>query len=180
MDLFSGWGNLVYFDTEEHQISPERRVITKLPKLGSQWKIIHDFKPTEYLQEADPIGPPLGLCVGTGKAPGNSFVGICFRFPNILLAEEIVGDNNQIQVQRAIQSTQLPKVGEWTRIEICHEMVDGKYFLSLSVGGTEVGRKEVTNPDLRRLTDAKVLIGIPDREQYQPGFIRRLVILEKR
>ena len=152
-------------------------MLTKIPKLGSQWKIIHDFKPTEYLQ-----GTPLGLFVGTGdgKTPGNSFVGICFRFPKILLAEEIVGDNNQIQVQRAIQSTQLPKVGEWTRIEICHEMVDGKYFLSLSVGGTEVGRSEVTNPELRRLADAKVCIGSANREQYQPGFIRRLVILEKR
>ena len=85
-----------------------------------------------------------------------------------------------MQVQQAVVSTQLPKVGEWTRIEIYHEMVDGKYFLSLSVGGTEVGRKEVTNPELRRLADAKVCIGSANREQYQPGFIRRLVILEKR
>ena len=152
-------------------------MLTKIPKLGSQWKIVHDFKPTEYLQK---VGSHVSLSVdtGDGKTPGNSFVGICFQFPKIFLA--CVGDNNQIQVQRAVGSTQPPKVGEWTRIEICHEKVDGKYFLSLSVGGTEVGRKEVTNPDLRRLTDAKVFIGIAYRELFQPGFIRRLVILEKR
>ena len=77
-------------------------------------------------------------------------------------------------------STQLPKVGEWTRVEIGHEKVDEKYFLALSIGGREVGRKEVTDPKLRKLTDVKIGIGHWDEERRQPGFIRRLVVLEKR
>merc|ERR1719370_1780642 len=37
----SGWGNLVYFDTEEHQIPNKTVKMSKIPKLGgSQWKII--------------------------------------------------------------------------------------------------------------------------------------------
>ena len=149
-----------------------------MSKLGSQWKIIHDFKPTEYLQEASKRH--LGLRVSTGdvKAPGSSFVGICLSFPKLILSHGFIDDNNQDHAQQVGGSTQLPKVGEWTRIEIGHEKMDGKYFLSLSVGGKELGRKEVTDHNMRNLTDVKVRVG-PAGGGYQPGFIQRLVILEK-
>ena len=42
--------------------------------------------------------------------------------------------------------------------------MDEKYFLSLSFGGREVGRKEATSPELRKLTDVTVVIGDPERE----------------
>ena len=47
---FSGWGKLVFFDTEEYQIpnQNECKCLTTVPKLGPQWKIIHDLKPTNY------------------------------------------------------------------------------------------------------------------------------------
>ena len=171
---FLGWGSLVYFDTEEHQIS-EVKEIAHIPKLRSQWKIIHDFKPTEYLQAASK--EPAGLVLIGDE---NCFVGICFPFQRMAMADGLTSTTIDTQIQTEVGSTQLPKVGEWTRIEIIHEKVDDKYFLSLSVGGREVGRKENTNPELRRETDVKVCIGHPDRELCQPGFIRRLVILEKR
>ena len=154
--------------------------MARIPKLGSQWRIIHDFKPTEYLQAADPA---FGLCVFTGdrKTPGNSFLLTYFHFPKISLGLCIRDDNNQSQqAQPAVTSTQLPNVGEWTRIEIGHEKVDEKYFLSLSIGGREVVRKEVTDPELRKLTDVEIVIGHSHEECRQPGFIRRLVVLEKR
>ena len=157
-------------------------ILTKIPKLESQWKIIHDFKPTEYLHETDPRRPPLGLFVATGDGRPKwvSIVGICFPFQNIGLLHGITGDNNQIEPQQPVKSTQLPKVGEWTRIELGHEKVDGKYFLSLSVGGREVGRKEVTDPELRKPTEFTVCIGNQKRVHCQPGFIRNLIVLEKR
>ena len=74
-------------------------------------------------------------------------------------------------------SNQLPKVGEWTRIEISREEIDGKYFLALSVGGKEVGRKEVS--EQRELVNVKFVLGHYLREKCQLGFIRRLVVLEK-
>ena len=153
-------------------------MIAQIPKLGTQWRIIHDFKPTEYLQAAK---PPKSLSVGTGdgKKPGSSFVFTHFPFPKIGLAHGIRDNNNQILVELDVESTQLPKVGEWTRVEIGHEKVDEKYFLSLSVGGREVARMEVTDPKLRKLTDVKIGIGSSLEECRQPGFIRRLVVLEK-
>ena len=78
-------------------------------------------------------------------------------------------------------SAQLPKVGEWTRIEFGHEKVGDKYFLYLSVGGREVGRKRVkNNPELRNLTDVEICLGLSESDTCQPGFIRRLVVLGKR
>ena len=78
-----------------------------------------------------------------------------------------------------------------------HEEVDGKYFLSLSVGGREVARTEAEPEysDLKKLTDVNVTLGYPEGVLLddskvevgyhegilnQPGFLRRLVILEKR
>ena len=57
--FFAGWGNLVFFDTEEYRITGsraplQRKVLAMIPKLGSQWKIIHNFKPAEYHQITDP------------------------------------------------------------------------------------------------------------------------------
>ena len=47
---FSGWGKLVFFDTEEYQIPSQNECeyLATVPKLGPQWKIIHDLKPTNY------------------------------------------------------------------------------------------------------------------------------------
>ena len=74
-------------------------------------------------------------------------------------------------------SNQLPKVGEWTRIEISHEEADGKYFLALSLGGKELGRKEMS--EQKELVNVKFALGHHQRERCQLGFIRRLVVLEK-
>ena len=173
--MLSGWGNLVFFDTEEHQAAYKKQ-IAQIPKLGSQWRIIYDFKPTESLQAATSRG---GISLHTGDEQYVSSI-IFSGFPKIMVVHCILNDNNQAQTQTVVASTQLPKVGEWTRIEIGHEKEDEKYFLSLSVGGREVGRKEAANPELRKLTDVKVAIGHPDEKHCQPGFIRRLVVLEKR
>ena len=173
--IFTGWGSLVFFDAEEHQLRTDQ-IFAKIPKLGTQWKIIHEFKPTEYLQEVDPTIEPIGLCVEAGKQ-ACSVLFIEFMLTNMRLAHFIDEGDNQTDYAPLI-CNQLPKVGEWTRIEISHEEVDGKYFLSFSVGGREVGRKEA-GPDLKKLSDVKIAIGGSLPEFVQPGFLRRLVILEK-
>ena len=88
---------------------------------------------------------------------------------------EIFTDNPS---KSCVASTQPPEAGEWTRIEMSHEKVDGKYFLSLSVGGREVGRMEA-DPRLRHLTLVKVVIGGGKLEFNLPCLVRRLVVLEK-
>ena len=146
--------------------------MAEIPKLGTQWKIIHEFKPTAYLQEVDPTMDPVGLSVGAGK-PAHSAIIIDFWPPNMSVLHCFIEDDNPVHAESRVVSSQLPKVGEWTRIEVSHEEVGGRYFLSLSVGGREVGRTEA-GPDLRKLTDVKIVAG-----KRQPGFVRRLVILEK-
>ena len=79
---------------------------------------------------------------------------------------------------------QAPNVGEWTRIEIGHEEEEGKYFLSLAVGGEHVGREEVTDPVLKNPTDVKLYIGCPPGAAAGvvyplSGFVRRVVVLQK-
>ena len=175
---FAGWGNLVFFDTKEHQIPNNLMTLAEIPKLGNQWRVIHDFKPTEYLQaENPPTTATLSLRV-VFMGDNKTIIAIEFPFPKIGLAHAFHDENMERRTEYAVTSTQLPKVGEWTRMEIGHEKVDGKFFLSLSVGGMEVGRKEVDDPGLRKPTDVKVRIGSLT-QRIQPGFIRRLVVLEK-
>ena len=72
---------------------------------------------------------------------------------------------------------QLPAVGEWIRVELTQEFDDnvGTYFVSLSFAGVEVIRDEAI-PD-GNLTDIQIELGEPDVQV--PGFIRRLIVLEK-
>ena len=83
--------------------------------------------------------------------------------------------NTDGEDQQLVESNQLPRSGEWTRIEISHEEEDGKFFLSFGVAGRELVRKEAT--EFRELAD--VIISIGSDSDLQPGFIRRLVVLQK-
>ena len=78
------------------------------------------------------------------------------------------------------ESMQLPQVGEWTRVELTQEFdaKAGQYILSLSLAGVEVIRAETYDADdIGDLMDIKIELGEPDVQV--PGFIRRLVVLEK-
>ena len=77
--------------------------------------------------------------------------------------------------QLFLESNQLPKIGEWTRMEISHKEEDGEFFLSFGVAGRQLARKEAT--EFRELADVTLRIGTGIASQ--PGFIRRLVVLQK-
>ena len=99
-----------------------------------------------------------------------------------LLMHTDLGNNmlQQAEPLPAVTSNKLPKIGEWTRIEMTHEKVDGKYFLSLSVGGKVLGRKECEMG--RNLTDVNIYCGADFdnvRCPPQPGNIRDLLVLDK-
>ena len=72
----------------------------------------------------------------------------------------------------SVESSQVPEVGKWTRIEISHEDRDGEYFLALSVGGQEVGKTEA-HPDFKKLADVQIIAGGVNEGEVipQPGFI---------
>ena len=107
----------------------------------------------------------LGLAIGSSK--------ICLHSCDIVNRESKI----------TIESNELPEVGKWTRVEISHQKEDDKYFLYLTVGGNELGRKEVTSGELRGPAGTLVNIGKSNIENYpisiQPGLVRRLIALGK-
>ena len=97
------------------------------------------------------------------------YVNISFPLPEIRLS--VVDWNGDEFLD--LRSNQLPSLEEWSRIEIGHVEEGGNYFLSLSVGGKEVGRKDFELG--RNLTDVKIYNGWAS----QLGFIRGLLVFDK-
>ena len=122
----------------------------------------------------------LGIDVGRDAL----FVGAAVSPPQIVLGAYLRGLTTSSMAGTWQLATRLPNVGEWTRIEIGHEEEEGKYFLSLAVGGEHVGRREVTDPELKNPIDVKLKIGCrpgaaQGRTHPLPGFVRRVVVLQK-
>ena len=143
--------------------------LVTIPKLDTQWKILYDVKRTEHLQVENPRKYYDILSIWVGR---DANVRATVSPPQIVLGGYLFGDDNQLLAEQVVIGDQVPNVGEWTRIEIGHEEEDGKYYLSLAVGGEHVGRGEVTDPVLKNPTDVKLFIGKP---HPLPGNVRRVV-----
>ena len=165
---FAGWGNLVFSDTEEHQISDNGH-FASIPKLSAQWKISFDLKPTEY--------PPVVYYTGLWVLSSSNLERLEFliSFSNSNISLLVLNHGNTLV---DLKSTQLPKLHEWSRIEISHleEEEGGNYFLSLSVGGKELGREGFEMG--RNMTDVNIGC-IGPLAFKQTGFIKELVVSDK-
>ena len=168
---------MIFFDTNEHQIGEDRRFL--LPPLGDQWKIFFDFKPTEYIQD-ERIRTFVFLALGHNDRRVTC-LGLAIGFSKIFLDCGIVhfGGVPVGEKEVAFESNELPVVGEWTRVEISHEREEDKYFLYLTVGGKELGQKDVTSDQLRNAPGTLLSIGRDDPGLIQTGFVRRVVALRK-
>ena len=165
MFTFTGWGVLVFFDTEEHPFT--RSDLAQIPRLGAQWKIIFDAKFGGFDDEFSQ-----GLLLDDGGEDNVRFQ-LSFKSSKIRLT---MWDEDESEV--TVESDQIA-IGEWTRIEITHEEEeDGKYFLFMSVEGKVVGKEEVSIPRKMELADVHVssFAGVGC---IQRGILRRLVVLEK-
>ena len=147
-----------------------------IPKLETQWKILYDVKRTEHLQVENPRKYYDILSIWVGR---DANVRATVSPTEIFLGGYLFGDDNQLLAQRFVTGNQVPNVGEWTRIEIGHEEEDGKYYLSLAVGGEHVGREEVTDLELKNPTDVKINIGHRGHSLPLPGSLRGVVVLQK-
>ena len=65
--------------------------------------------------------------------------------------------------QLFLESNQLPKIGEWTRMEISHKEEDGEFFLSFGVAGRQLARKEAT--EFREMANVTIRIGTVSASQ---------------
>ena len=171
MVFHAGWGRLRYFDLGEHLINgPAVITLARIPKLGAQWKVIHEFHPVSYQgpEYTDPYHPLIAIWVKIAEE--------CYSLafsPNgvqLLYEEKIYGDTIQNDIS-ATGPDQLPPIGEWTRIEITHAVDEeiGKYAISVSIAGIEV-MKEVEVVDQETLDmDVTIGLGDPDsREMSMP------------
>ena len=95
---------------------------------------------------------------------------IAFKGSKVFLVQD-----DLIEADMLLESSSLPKIGEWTRIEISHEEVEDKFYLGLTVGGALLGRREA-HPKLQRMKSVTATFG---GDQALCGFFRSLVVLEK-
>ena len=105
-----------------------RHKLVTIPKLETQWKILYDVKRTEHLQVENPRKYYATLNIRVGR---DTIVGTAVTPTRIILGGHFRGHDNRPYDHNVANGSQVPKVGEWTRIEIGHEEEDGKYFLSL-------------------------------------------------
>ena len=126
---FAGWGSLVNFDTEEHEAEDGKEVLmAKIARLADEWKIIYDFKPTGYQEFEYDFSGCISLWMDTSPSDSDDYCSLEISFSRLGVH---LDDTHDV----LILSDQLPKLHEWTRVEISHVEEGGKYFLSLSVGG---------------------------------------------
>ena len=167
---FAGWGNLVFFDPKEHQITDKKVLLASIPKLEAQWKIIHEIKTTGYPEYPVPASLTLEMTNHTMEFEFDSHLG-CPDFSDLVFGPPIGME-------------QLPKLPEWTRIEISHVEEGGQYFLSITVGVREERREgeeergmQASELNLGNLTDVKIYSG--NDYQHQPRFVKGLMVLDQ-
>ena len=128
--------------------------------------VIFEFKPTELPPEVANV-----LCIFDNDNSKQVHILTQYTAVGEMLLE--VGD----PPTEDIRIDQLQKVGEWTKIEVTHEVVDQHGFqgpvLTFSIGGKELTR-EMTSNMLENIEDIQIYTG-----DHAIGIIRGLVLLEK-
>ena len=141
--------------------------------MASEWKIIHDFKPTAAVFP----GTTFGLVLSSSE-------------PRVVLRLEILHPlsvylrlvNTAKGVDKFVASNHVPTLNKWNRIEITYEEEGGKYFLSVSVNDKNSNKEEVTdNFDLGspRVNFNEIEIMAGYESEHQPGVIKGITVLEK-
>ena len=172
--MFSGWGRLVYYDPDEHKITNNATTVARISKMASEWKIIQDFKPTDYPAS---IHPRTILSLSSSSTQG-------FMLELNVLPTKIAIDlaSTGGSVVEVVSSNHVPKLNKWNRIEITYEEDGGKYFLSVSVNDKNSNKEEVTdNFDLGspRVNFNEIEIMAGYEYEHQPGVIKGITVLEK-
>ena len=182
-----GWGNLVFFDTEERRLplpglifpawdweTDETKILARIPKLGSQWRIIFDLKPTWLPSDASDTDNYEVLNALIRLKDSRPLVFPVFTFRGIRL----IYRDDQERTKDTYDSP-LPKPGDWNRIEVSHEEGEGgKYFLSLTLEDKKMCREEMATNVFASLTDVGIKSGYSPYTQH--GLIRQLVVLDKK
>ena len=114
---------------DEHEIQPDKTArLGSISKLGPQWKVFHDFQPTCFSQDET---PHLVFAISCRVGPASTVILAIACTGSRILLLQCTGDGPagaapDTQLVNQIESSSaLPKIGEWTRIGISHEEVEG-------------------------------------------------------
>lgn len=165
----SRWTTL-YSLPEERQImsgygGPFKSPVATIPKLPKQWRITHNFKPTIYTSSW--FDAP--LMQGSGLAV---FL--------LTLHDNNHGTSNYNNYLNGSKWSHFPNhrpaMGEWTAMEVSHQLEAGQYIFRILIGGVEVVKEVNTRP--MEVTDVAVYTtdarGNPSPPQ--PGVIKDIII----
>ena len=162
-----------YFDLGEHIITPRKSVLAEIPKLGSEWKVIFEFNPDNFLR---PSAFLVAIWIKLAKKEGYSLTfspdGVQLRY------EDELEDGEMIEVDVDESAVGLPAIANWTKIEITCAVNEEteepeEYAISVAIAGIEVTKWSLENEQ----TD--VTIGLGDERNTLSGAIRKLVVVEK-
>ena len=149
-------------------------LLTTLPTLGKEWRVTHDFKPTEYLNHyANSLHMTIEKDIRNSEY-GNSQYGD--RTPAIWPSTPEDGFHTTSAVngiKSYHQDFDRPPVGAWTTIAMSQTLEGGKYVYRITMGGQEVHAVENRVP--AEFQDVKVYASNPWYDA-QPGSIRNLVV----
>ena len=174
----------------------EGKTLANIGKLPLQWKIIFDFNPKGLLEASSSSlsSSSRNMIVirthsgyfSTPADPDRSFYVSLSYDPKGVLRLDPCWRGLWV-FESTLESDQLLRTPEWSRIEITHEEgEEGRYFLSLSVNDSQPRRMAGYGPNVGRsgsIDDVKI-VGFPQAEgDHREGFkyplIRGLVVLGK-
>ena len=145
----------VFTLTEEHQLM-KGFLLTTIPKLGKEWRIKFEIKPSKFTGTNNNI-------IHLTSTDKDEYITNGDRIPIILF------EDNKLYVRSSVNGkpnykkifTDVLSLNQWTRIEVVQHMVDDDYIFSISIGGKELHSHSVVNTQPMEFTDVKVYASSP-------------------
>ena len=170
-EQINGWDISLFSEPKEQKIA--RYVLTTITEPCKQWRITHDFKPTEYQ-----TGYNKTLCLTDEYRRVLLEVFFTNNTTFVLCRDPWPGSRRSIPV--------VPPIGEWTTIDITNEELEpGKCMLTVVIGGNQVFQEESTGS--RGLANFFQVMTAPYDNpssnrmvSIHPGLIRKLSITTKK
>ena len=162
----------VYFSPQGHNDGTELvrdNLLTTLPSLGKEWRVTHEFRPTDYSAKGWTNSLHLTTEGNKKRMPAIFFhasKGMVVAFPK----------DNSSNTKHYIKEDDRPAINEWTRIKIAQELLKGKYMITITIGCKKVF--EVQNNKPNKYSEVQVFTSNPFYAAH-PGSIRNFIIETK-
>jgi hypothetical protein len=147
-------------------------LIASFSRLGKEWKVNHEFKPSQYLNDFSNESTASSLYLTAGD--DNETVAAISFHPSYGMRVEYEANGKTFFTH--ILSRYLPRINGFIIIDIYQELLDNKYMIN--VGLNHFNMISVENKLPREFTNVRLFSGDP-RHVTQPGFIRDLHVLTK-